>query len=92
MKPVTELQKEITSLSERWYKVIGGDHHKDRDCHWYINTVWSYGQPMIYRVEHHGYILDYIEAEFSTYRGACEFLIATLKTAIKREEEQEEIE
>jgi hypothetical protein len=47
---------------------------------------------MVYRVEHHGYILDDIEAEFSTYRGACEFLIATLKTSIKREEEQEEIE
>lgn len=86
------LQQEINTLTERWYRVIGGDHHKDRDCHWYINSVWSYGQPVKYRVEHYGYILDDISEEFGTYTEACLFMINELKKAIKREEEQEEIE
>lgn len=85
------LQKEINSLTERWYLLIGQDHHKDRDCHWYINSVWSYGQPVKYRVEHYGYILDDISEEFATYSEACHFLLRMLKKAITREEQQEEL-
>lgn len=86
------LQKEINSLTERWYLLIGQDHHKDRDCHWYINSVWSYGQPVKYRVEHYGYILDDICEEFTTYSEACLFLIETLKDAITKEENDRELE
>jgi len=34
--------KTITNLTNEWYQLISRDHHKDRDCHFYINTVWSY--------------------------------------------------
>ena len=37
-------EEEITKLTELWYEIVGNDHHKDRDCHWYINKVWSYGE------------------------------------------------
>jgi hypothetical protein len=83
---------EITALTAEYYALIGKDHHKDRDCHWYINSVWSYGQPVKYRVEHYGYILDDICEDFTTYDKACLFLIEILKDAITKEEANTEIE
>lgn len=62
--------EEITKLTEEWYDLIGGDHHKDRDCHWYIETKWSYGNPPTYMVQHWGYIIDYIEEVCESYDSA----------------------
>jgi hypothetical protein len=50
--------KNLLRLTEFWYEFVGQDHHKDRDCHFYINQVWSYGRPPVYRVEHYGYISE----------------------------------
>lgn len=86
-----DILDQITELSKEWYILIGGDHHKDRDCHFYINTVWSYGQKQKYRVEHFGYIFDDIEEEFDTYREAAEFLMNKISEMIKIEKFQEEI-
>ena len=78
--------KEITQLTEEWYFLIGKDHHKDRDCHWYIETKWSYGHPPIYIVQHHGYILhDFKETECSSYEKALTVLRDTLKEKIEEE-------
>ena len=52
------LEEEITFLTGIWYDYVSQDHHKDRDCHWYIEMVWSYGNPPNYRVRHPGYIMD----------------------------------
>jgi len=65
-----ELIDEITKLTDEWYFLIGKDHHKDRDCHWYIETKWSYGFPPKYHVQHWGYILGDIEEEFDSYDEA----------------------
>lgn len=80
-----EILDQITELSKEWYILIGRDHHKDRDCHFYINTVWSYGQKQKYRVDHFGYIFEEIEEEFDTYREAAYYLRKTLRTMIERE-------
>ena len=32
--------EEITKLTDEWYFLIGKDHHKDRDCHWYIEALY----------------------------------------------------
>ena len=77
--------KAITNLTNEWYQLIGKDHHKDRDCHFYINTVWSYGQDQKYRVEHYGYVSDEIEEEFDTYGEAIDFLEKKLRNMIKEE-------
>ncbi len=53
-----ELEKQIIKLTQKWYNYVSLDHHKDRDCHWYINKVYSYGEPPKYTAEHHGYISD----------------------------------
>lgn len=80
-----EILNQITVLTEEWYSLISGDHHKNRDCHFYIKTVWSYGRKQKYRVEHYGYVFDHIEEEFATYREAAEYLLAILKQMTERE-------
>ena len=41
--------KEITKLTDEWYFLIGKDHCKDRDFHWYVETKWSYVDRGTYR-------------------------------------------
>ncbi len=83
------LTSEITKLTEEWYHLIGKDHHKDRDCHWYIETKWSYGYSPIYTVQHFGYILDKIEEECDSYEEALTFLRDTLKKEIEDEKKSQ---
>jgi hypothetical protein len=85
-----ELQNKITELTEEWRKLVVKDHCKDRDFHFYINTVWSYGQKQKYRVEHYGYIFRDIEQEFNTYKEAAQFLLNKITEMIKIEKNQEE--
>lgn len=85
--PPPASEEDITALTEEWYDLIAPEHHKDRDCHWKIVTNWSYGQSPVYRVEHHGYILDHIEIECASYSEALDTLKKTLKKAITEERE-----
>ena len=79
----------IIALNKIWYNLIGGDHHKDCDCHFRISTHYFYGHQVEYEVEHHGYILasevdEY--REFSTIYEAEKYLIEdVLKFGIIRE-------
>ena len=75
--------QEITKLTEEWYHLIGKDHHKDRDCHWYIETKWSYGQSPKYNVQHWGYILGDIVEECNSYDQALVKLKEILTKEIK---------
>ena len=75
---------EITKLTEEWYLLIGPDHHKDRDCHWYIETKWSYGKLPIYTIHHYGYIIDEINETWSDY----ELVLNRLKDILKKEIEE----
>lgn len=52
-----ELSSEITRLSAIWYEYVGLDHHKDRDCHWIVETRFSYGEGPNFQAAHYGYIL-----------------------------------
>ena len=79
--------KEITTLTDEWYRLIGGGHHKDRDCHWYIETKWSYGYKPEYTIRHYGYILDEIEELWDTYELALNRLKEILEEKIKEEKE-----
>ena len=36
-------EKEVADLCLKYHMVIGNDHHKDRDCHFFISKRWSYG-------------------------------------------------
>src|SRR4030065_942393 len=86
---------EITKLTGLWYRLVNLDHHKDCDCHWYINRinsrVWSYGQEpktekTYYSVEHYGYVFEEVEEIFDSYEEAEVFLLEKIKEAITKEE------
>ena len=49
------LEEEIILLTDKWYKYVGMDHHKDRDCHWYVTKTYSYGQEPYWEASHQGY-------------------------------------
>jgi hypothetical protein len=76
--------EEITKLTEEWYHLIGWCHHKDKDCHFYVETKWSYGQPPKYFAQHFGYLLHDIEEEFDSYEEALNGLKEILKKEIKQ--------
>jgi hypothetical protein len=66
----------IIELNRIWYDIISSEcGHKDRDCHFRINTHYFYGSQVEYEVEHHGYILHDKEAEFGTLEEAENYLI-----------------
>jgi len=76
------LEEEITKLSKQWMDAIAGDHHKDRDCHWYIEKVWSYGEDPYYQAYHGGYLLD----SWTSPRCGTEEMASTLlRDKLKRE-------
>lgn len=81
---MSNIIEEITILTDEWYHLIGKDHHKDRDCHWYIETKWSYGFPPKYIVCHYGYIIDAIEEECDSYDLALVKLKDILTEEIKQ--------
>ena len=63
---ITELENKVTELAAKYYKLIGPNHHKDRDFHFYIETVshemgWHYGEKTEgfkpkFKVCHYGYV------------------------------------
>lgn len=79
------MNAEIIRLTKLWYQVVSSDHHKDRDCHWYINTVYSYGNEPIYRIEHYGYVHDNISIEFDSYESAERGLLVEIRRALVNE-------
>jgi hypothetical protein len=76
------LEEEITKLTDVWYEYVNKDHHKDRDCHWYIEKIWSYGQEPYYIAYHHGYIISHWT---SPKCGTEEMAMTLLRDKIKRE-------
>lgn len=82
-------EDQITKLSEEWYDLISGQHHKDRDCHWSIEVKWSYGYPPVYVVLHEGYLLDSVEESFETYEDALEYLGDVIKRGISDEKQNQ---
>lgn len=90
---------EITYLAAEYHALVGKDHHKDRDCHWYIETRWSYGHPPKYIARHHGYVSEELDEKYDTYQGAVIGLraylrecIATHKAFLEAEEFAEQME
>jgi hypothetical protein len=81
-------EKEVADLCLKYHVVIGNDHHKDRDCHFFISKRWSYGHPKGYEIKHSGYLMDtqpeQLE-EYATYEAARDALIAMLTRAIANE-------
>jgi hypothetical protein len=75
----------IERLLKLWYSLIGGDHHKDRDCWFFIGRDYcTYNEPL-WSVTHHGYILGEYNESFPTFEKAQEGLIEYLTEGCARE-------
>lgn len=79
---LNELSAEITRLSEIWYALVNLDHHKDRDCHWQIETTWSYGDGPKFTVYHEGYVHERVNRRYPTLRRAMVGLRDEIQGAI----------
>ena len=81
-----KIEKQIAELGAKYYNLIGPEHHKDRDCHWTIETKWSYGNDPVFIVEHMGYLHETERSTFDSYETALIFLRDELKDAVEIEE------
>ena len=62
------------------------DHHKDKDCKWYIMEAWEYGSYPHYYIEHDGYI--YQNKNLKNYKTRMEAenaLIREIRKAFRQE-------
>jgi hypothetical protein len=83
-----DIHQEILLLTKEWYSLISGGHHKDRDCHWNIETRWSYGNPPNYYVYHYGYLVaNEIAIKASSYEDALNKLKKALENTIANEKD-----
>ena len=85
MKPIKSVTNKITELAGEYHRLIAGDHHKERDCHWSIETRWSYGKPPVYIVQHSGYLHHTDTARFDSYDAALAYLREEIKDALEIE-------
>ena len=78
--------KTFVEMTDKWYEYVSMDHHKDRDCHWVIETDFAYGNKPTYIAMHHGYIANSRTGQDrETYQEAFEDLVEFLKDAIDGE-------
>lgn len=78
-------KSEISSLTEKWFDYVSKDHHKDRDCHFYINIDYAYGREPIYEISHYGYVGQEFTEEAKTLEEAETKLLAGIKAIIAKE-------
>ena len=76
----------LDELIAKYNEYVCRDHHKDRDCHFSIDKIWSYGVFAGYIVRHYGYVNELRSPTFSTYADAESWLISKLEELTKPEE------
>lgn len=82
------VEEEIVYLSKVWYDYVSLDHHKDRDCHFYVKKNWAYGNEPYYEAYHYGYVAaDFEGTKCDTLEEAQEELRDFLYMAIYKEEQ-----
>lgn len=81
------IEEEITYLTKVWMKYIGPEHHKNRDCNFYVEKRWSYGDEPEYKAYHYGYVAsDFEGTKCDTLEEAEEELRDFIYLAIFKEE------
>lgn len=82
-----KLEADIKRLCEIWYRVISADHHKDHDCHWYIQKRYSYAGELSYEVQHFGYLIGETSTSFNSSIEAHRYLRRKIAGVLLRESE-----
>lgn len=78
------MSDKIVELSLLWYEYVTMDHHKGRDCHWYISVDYGYGRAPKYRAYHSGYITDadLQASDLDSLAGAEAVLLGFIRSAM----------
>jgi hypothetical protein len=85
MKQMEHNEQIINRLLKLWYELIGSEHHKDRDCWFFIEREYSTYKTPSWNVRHNGYILKDYSEPFSSFEKAQEGLIEFLAEACAKE-------
>lgn len=65
------LPDSVKELAGIWCKAISTDHHKTRDCYFYIETKWAYGEDPKFVAVHNGYVArDLVGKERDSFEEA----------------------
>lgn len=51
------IQTRIKQATALWYDLVAKDHHKDRDCHFYLTLQFSYDGTRTIHIQHEGYVV-----------------------------------
>jgi hypothetical protein len=91
-RDVFTVERSVDQLVAEYMRVIGPQHHKDRDCHWAIEKRWSYGELAGYYVQHDGYCYEHCgscgeDGPFRTHEDALERMAHHLRRAIREAKE-----
>ncbi len=78
-------REKIKKLTKLWYDYVSLDHHKDRDCHFYIEEDWAYGEEPVYCVNHDGYVGEAFSFFCKTREKAEKVLLKKLGEMIEEE-------
>lgn len=77
-------REQFLEVTDRWYKFVSRDHHKDRDCRFHIDEVWEYGQEPHYIVDHWGYLLEDIKSvQFGKAELAYDYVATLIEEYMK---------
>ncbi|GJL63373.1 MAG: hypothetical protein NPIRA04_20270 [Nitrospirales bacterium] len=79
-----EPRQVISKLMALWYRTIVLEHHQDQDCHFTIETRFSYGGQVRFFLNHHGSIDQAIKEEYWSYEFAEQALIRHLSNRIRK--------
>lgn len=77
-------QKRLEDLTSFWMSLLT-DHHKDRDCHFYITHDFKYHTGLELTVSHSGYVADYWEVKVDNMDEAYSVLERMLHKQILEE-------
>jgi hypothetical protein len=89
MRTRLQRESEIIRLAAQYQEIIKNQHHKDCDCHWSIETKWSYGKAPVFAVLHNGFLHETDHATFTNYDSALAYLRQELRDAIELEKIQQ---
>ena len=74
----------ISKLMALWYQTISLEHHQDQDCHFTIETRFSYGGQVRFFLKHDSSKDKHIQEEYWSYEFAEQALIQHLRCRIRK--------
>lgn len=75
---------EIMGLVELWYRLMIG-HHKDRDCHFYVELDYQYAGDLVIVASHYGYVAGEWSYKAKSLVAAQSALAEYLQLIIRQE-------